>query len=112
MQHDFSGKTVLITGASGDMGRPLVDTFRECGAEVFATDLRSVDVPNFTQGDISDPEFVKAWVANAVAQTGRIDVLVNVAGICARTPLNELTADNWDKMLAVNLRSVFLMKDR
>ena len=91
-QEEFAGKTVAITGAAGDIGRPLGDEFRRLGGEVFATDLRDTDVPNFTAGDISDPTFVTDWIDKIVDQTGRIDVLVNVAGICPRTELEDITS--------------------
>jgi len=107
-QQEFAGKTVAITGAAGDIGRPLGDEFRRLGGEVFATDLRDTDVPNFTAGDISDPTFVTDWIDKIVDQTGRIDVLVNVAGICPRTELEDITSEEWDLVLTVNVRSAFL----
>ena len=107
-QEEFAGKTVAITGAAGDIGRPLGDEFRRLGGEVFATDLRDTDVPNFTPGDISDPTFVTQWINQIVGQTGRMDVLVNVAGICPRTELEDITSEEWDLVLTVNVRSAFL----
>jgi 3-oxoacyl-[acyl-carrier protein] reductase len=108
-KQDFDGKTVAITGAAGDIGRPLADEFRRLGGEVFSTDLRDADLPKFTPGDISDPSFVAGWIDQIVSHTGRIDVLVNAAGICPRTPLADITAEEWDQVLTVNVRSVFLV---
>jgi 3-oxoacyl-[acyl-carrier protein] reductase len=107
-KEEFEGKIVAITGAAGDIGQPLADEFRRLGGEVFATDLRDTEVSNFTPGDISDPTFVTQWIDQIVGQTGRVDVLVNVAGICPRTPLDDITAEEWDQVLTVNVRSVFL----
>ncbi len=108
-KQEFDGKTVAITGAAGDIGRPLGDEFRRLGGEVFSTDLRDTDLPKFTPGDISDPSFVAGWIDQIVSQTQRIDVLVNVAGICPRTPLADITAEEWDRVLTINVRSVFLV---
>ena len=109
MADEFSEKVVVITGTAGDIGRQVARTFGDRGAEVYQTDIRELDVPNFTSGDISSPEFVSDWITKVVDETGRIDVLVNSAAICPRTPLMQITADQWDQVLGVNLRSTFLV---
>ena len=76
---------------------------------MFRTDLRSLDVPRFIAGDISDPAFSRSCVERILQETGRLDVLVNNAGICPRTPLLQITADEWKKVLDVNLTSTFLL---
>jgi NAD(P)-dependent dehydrogenase (short-subunit alcohol dehydrogenase family) len=51
---------------------------------------------------------VTQWINQIVGQTGRMDVLVNVAGICPRTELEDITSEEWDLVLTVNVRSAFL----
>ena len=109
MDHDFVDKTVLITGAAGDIGRSLCQRFLALQANVYQTDIRETAAPNFTSGDVSDPDFVKVWINSILSQTDRIDVLLNVAGICPRTPLANVEAEEWDQVLRVNLRSTFLL---
>jgi len=108
-EQEFAGKTVLITGVAGEIGRPLAHRFSSLHANVFSTDLREVDLPNFTAGDVSDSDFVTDWVGSILSETNRIDVLVNVAGICPRTAVVDISTDEWDRVLQVNLRSVFLL---
>ena len=109
MENDFSGQTVLVTGAAGAIGRRLADRFMELGARVYQTDIQEVDAPDFTCGDLSDPEFVMQWVETISGEVNQIDVLVNVAGICPRTAITEIPADEWDDVLRINLRSAFML---
>lgn len=109
MDCEFSDKTVLVTGTAGDIGRRLADRLLGLNANVFQTDIRHVDTPNFTPGDVSDPEFVRAWIDGTVRSANRIDALINVAGICPRTSLADITPLEWDEVLKINLRSTFLL---
>ncbi len=109
MENQFSGKTVLLTGTAGDIGRRLAERLLDLNAVVFQTDVRDLDVTNFTCGDVSDPNFVRTWIDSVVHSTHRIDVLVNLAGICPRTSLADISPMEWDKVLSVNLRSTFLL---
>jgi len=106
---EFQGKTALITGAAGAIGGRLVERLTELGAAVYQSDITEMDVGNFTRGDISDPEFVTHWVDAIGRQADSMDILVNVAGICPRTAMTEITANEWDQVLQVNLRSAFLL---
>ena len=118
---DFSGKTVLVTGAAGAIGKGIAAGYIRGGAKAFITDLNqdAVDAaveeigqPGACQGlaaDVTDQEQVAAAVrAAADALGGRIDILVNVAGIVGTGPVEELTVEEWDNMFAVNCRGTFL----
>ena len=109
MEQEFSGKTVLVTGTAGDIGRRLAQRLLGLDAMVYQTDIRDMDAPNFTRGDVSDPDFVNSWIGDTVRTTNRIDVLVNVAGICPRTSVADITPAEWDDVLRINLRSTFLL---
>jgi NAD(P)-dependent dehydrogenase (short-subunit alcohol dehydrogenase family) len=101
-------KVVLITGASG-IGAETARLAEEEGAQVFTA---SLDGGAFT-GDLSVEANAVAAVEACVRQLGRIDCLFNVAGISGRRfgdgPLHECTAEAWDKLMAVNTRSLFLV---
>jgi len=110
MVHDeFRDKVIMITGAAGGIGQALCERFDRLGARVHSTDLRKVDRPLFVPGDVGNAEFLADWVSDVVASEGLIDVLVNNAGICPRTPLMETTVDDWKEVLDVNLTSVFAL---
>lgn len=119
---DFSDKTVLVTGAAGSIGKGIAAGFCRRGAKVFVTDLepeaveaavREIDAAaGLCRGkaaDVTEPDQV-ADVVSAAAEAfgGRIDVLVNVAGIVGQGPIEELSVDDWDRMFAVNCKGTFL----
>ncbi|MGD0088632.1 MAG: SDR family NAD(P)-dependent oxidoreductase [Planctomycetota bacterium] len=119
---DFKGKTALVTGAVGAIGKGIAAGFLGEGARVFITDLdqKAVDetVKELSAGgaecrglaaNVTNAQQVAAVVAAAAAAFGgRIDVLVNVAGIVAQGKVEDITESDWDKMFAVNCKGTFL----
>ena len=106
---EFSNKIVLVTGAAGGIGSAIVRGFLNYNALVYQTDLKNIDDPRFLRGDISDPEFIDRLVNKIVDKEGRIDILVNNAGICPRTPVMEISVEEWRKVMDINLTSFFLL---
>lgn len=106
---EFLDKVVLVTGAAGGIGRALCERFDSLGSRVYSSDLADAARSRFTQGDISDPSFRDRWVQKVLDHGGRIDILVNNAGICPRTALSEVTLAEWNRVLEVNLTSVFAL---
>ncbi|MBD3346386.1 MAG: SDR family oxidoreductase [Chitinivibrionales bacterium] len=106
---EFENKVVLITGAAGGIGAVLSDKFAENNALVYGADIRESDRKCFIQGDVSDPDFAPALVKRIIDEQGRIDILINNAGICPRTPFLEIKIDEWTKVLNINLTSMFLL---
>ncbi|MFH1567870.1 MAG: SDR family NAD(P)-dependent oxidoreductase, partial [Gemmatimonadota bacterium] len=115
-------KVVLVTGASKGLGAGIaIEAARE-GADVvinYAGDAAGADTTlaavtelgrrgMVCRADVSRKPDVDEMVASAIARMGRIDVLVNNAGIALWKPFLELDEANWDRTLAVNLKSVFL----
>ena len=119
---DFTGKVALVTGAAGAIGKGVAAELCAHGAKAFITDISqdSVDaaVEEITAaggtcaglaGDVTDEEQVKSIVAAAAeAFGGNVDVLVNVAGIVAQGKVEDITAEDWDKVFAVNCKGSFL----
>ena len=108
-----SKKTILITGAAGGVGRATVKHFHERGFQVIGVDRQSVypEFPEeglFIQADISIPENLEKIFVQATRFTPTLDVLVNNAGFQVTKPLVETTVEEWDMVMASNLRSVFL----
>ncbi|MHC4187735.1 MAG: SDR family NAD(P)-dependent oxidoreductase, partial [Planctomycetota bacterium] len=111
---DFSGKTALVTGAAGAIGKGIAKELCNAGARVFITDLKQEAVnvalkDVYSDGtclglaaDVTKEKQVKAVVDEASkAFDGRIDILVNVAGIIGSCPVEEMTEQVWDNMFAV-----------
>jgi NAD(P)-dependent dehydrogenase (short-subunit alcohol dehydrogenase family) len=108
-----SPKTVLITGAAGGIGRATVDLFARMGWRVIGVDRAGFgrDVPEnglFIQSDISIGENLKTIFEQAHAFTGYLNALVNNAALQIAKPMLETSVEEWDAVMASNLRSVFL----
>lgn len=107
----FAGKTVVVTGAASGIGRAAAVRLLDEGATVVGGDLRSEGVPDGATAltvDVSDPDSVAAFVAAALDVSGRIDVLLNNAGIGSTANVLECSPEEWDRVFAVNARGIFL----
>ena len=107
------GKVVLVTGAANGIGRAVAELFVKEGAIVFASDIASPqraysDGIEAMQLDVTRERDWATAVATIVHKHGRLDVLINNAGIIAYEPLHELEIDAWAKMIAVDQTGVFL----
>jgi len=113
----LDGKIALITGGARGQGAAEAELFVEAGATVFITDVlddvgqatadRLGDHVTYMHHDVTDRSGWDAVVAAVMDQHGRIDVLVNNAGIFTVKPLEATTDDDWDTMIAINQTGVF-----
>ena len=106
-------RTVLITGAAGGIGRACVDLFAANGWRVVGVDRADygADYPaggRFIRADISAPDAMEAIFAETRAFSPTLDALVNNAAMQIAKPLLQTTVEEWDAVMASNLRSVFL----
>jgi len=113
----FSDRTAVVTGAGGGMGRNLSEDLLGEGARVFMADLKPAPDSfkdydgraTYRQGDLTDGGFAAALMDEAFSSTGRLDFLVNAAGVlwfdrdCSVVGID---LDVWDQVLSVNLKSV------
>jgi 3alpha(or 20beta)-hydroxysteroid dehydrogenase len=106
-------KIVLVTGAASGIGLAITGLFAREGATVFASDIKEPATP-YPGGvealtlDVTSEAAWRAAVDAVVAKAGRLDVLINNAGIIAYEPLDELGIDAWNRMIAVDQTGVFL----
>ena len=114
----FEGKTALVTGAAGAIGKGIAEAFSRAGAKVFITDLQQEAVERAAEeiggdcagkaADVTKADQVAEVVAAASeALGGKVDILVNVAGIVAEGKVEDITEADWDKMFAVNCKGTF-----
>jgi NAD(P)-dependent dehydrogenase (short-subunit alcohol dehydrogenase family) len=121
----LEGKVALVTGGSQGLGRGMAEALAEAGADV-AIAARSTDRLATARAeleahdgrvvalevDLADVQASMAAVDETAARLGRLDVLVTAAATQLRRPLLEVTPDEWDHLVAVNLRSVYFMGQR
>ena len=100
------GRIALVTGGLSGIGEAVVARFRAEGATVIAADLSAEGEDRV---DVADPHSVASLVDGIVARHGRIDALVNSAGIGEDTPFLDTSVAQFDRILSVNLRGTFLI---
>ena len=109
-------KVAVITGASQGIGEGLVAGFRQAGYAVVATSrsIAHVDAPDYesVQGDIADPETAERVVERALERFGRIDSLINNAGLFVGKPFTDYTAEDYVALTSVNLAGFFHITQR
>ncbi|PTA86194.1 oxidoreductase [Bacillus sp. Nf3] len=117
---NIAGKVVLITGGASGIGLAAVKLFLEHGAKVAVADINEdsgkqlvESLPHehaaFFKTDITNEADCQKTVQSVLSQFGTIDVLINNAGIEIVSPIHEMTLEDWNHILQVNLTGVFLM---
>jgi NAD(P)-dependent dehydrogenase (short-subunit alcohol dehydrogenase family) len=123
---ELHGRTALVTGAAKRVGRAIALAMAGRGADVLIHYKSSASEAKQTveaverlgrravaiQADLAEPDQVETLAEDAVKTCGRIDVLVNSAAIFRKTPLDQLTVQDWDQFLRVNLTGPFFLARR
>ncbi|NRB04228.1 MAG: SDR family oxidoreductase [Rhodobacteraceae bacterium] len=104
----FAGKVALVTGASSGMGAATAACLSAEGARVFAAQRRASAFEDVVI-DLADPDAPEEAIASVVAQAGRLDILINNAGLMREGTVEESTVADWQAHLAVNLTAPFLL---
>jgi 3-oxoacyl-[acyl-carrier protein] reductase len=120
VKFDFKGKNVLVTGAAQGIGRAIALSFAACGANVAIIDMNVQGAQEtrsliekegggsvVIRADVSNIDTVKEAVEKVVSLWGSVDILINNAGIVSPKPFLETTQQEWDKIMAVNLKGVY-----
>jgi NAD(P)-dependent dehydrogenase (short-subunit alcohol dehydrogenase family) len=104
-------KVAIVTGASQGIGAGLVEAYRKLGYAVVATSrsIAASDAPDLVtvRGDIADPETAERVAAAAIERFGRIDTLVNNAGLFVAKPFTAYTREDYDAVVGINLGGFF-----
>ncbi len=119
MNEGIKGKVVLITGGSTGLGAVTAQLLAERGAKVAVAARRKDKLDNVVAEidaaggiakayalDVTDKNQVEAVVANVITDFGKLDVLINNAGLMPIRPMSEVNTDEWDQMIDVNLKGV------
>lgn len=116
MSVELPEKVAIVTGASQGIGAGVAAAFRRAGYAVVATSrsIRSSDEPSFltVQGDIAEADTAQRIVEQALDRFGRIDTLINNAGVFIGKPFSDYTAEDYTAITAVNLAGFFYITQR
>jgi len=118
----LKGQSALVTGANSGIGRAIAIALGRAGADVIVNYVTNPDDAEavaeeirgggrramIAQADVSDEAQVQAMFASAVREFGTVDILVSNAGMERNAPFHEMTVDQWDAVINVNLRGAFL----
>ena len=117
----FDGKAIIVTGAGQGIGRAIAERFARDGGSVLVADQRGETARDVAdaltaeghravavQVDVTNPAQVRAMVDRAMSEFGGVDVLVNNAGILRATKIVDIPPDEWDLVMGVNVKGVFL----
>ena len=122
MAGKLDGKVAVVTGGARGIGGEIATAFAAEGADVVIADVLGADAAApvlssvaesgrrslLLQTDVSDERQVRAMVDAALAEFGQIDILVNDAGVVGQVAFADLEVSEWDRVMSVNLRGVFL----
>ncbi len=112
----LQGKTALVTGGRGGIGRAIVARFLREGATVYAADLSEQgslaqhddDGSHFVRMNVADEDAVKAAMERVGSENGKLDILVNAAGIEIEKTIEDTSLEEWNRSFAVNCTGTFL----
>ena len=112
----LKGKVALVTGGRGGIGRAICARFIKEGAVVYAADLSdrgsmdaaAEDGARFVRLDVTSEDEAKAAMARVEAEAGKLDILVNAAGIEIEHTIEETTLEDWNRIFAINVTGTFL----
>lgn len=117
---DLTGKFALVTGGGQGLGQAIAEGFSQFGAAVSVVDLNPETSHQVAEGitaaggramavqcDVSKPDQVQSAVAKTLKEFGKIDILAAVAGIGDRNPAEEMTLEQWKRVLDINLSGVW-----
>lgn len=119
MFEDLKNKVVIITGATSGIGHASAEKFAELGARTFITgrdgdkledldrELNKVTESGFLKGDLSDQNFRESLIGKTLEKFSGIDILINSAGIIGSGSIEDTPMDEYDRMMDINLRSIF-----
>jgi gluconate 5-dehydrogenase len=118
---DLSGQTALVTGGSRGLGLQIAESLGEAGAKILLTSRKASDLEEaalhlqdkgidtrWIAADASEPADVQRVVREAMERLGHIDILVNNAGATWGAPMADHPLEAWDKVMNLNIRSLFL----
>jgi NAD(P)-dependent dehydrogenase (short-subunit alcohol dehydrogenase family) len=117
-QISLSGKVALITGGSSGIGRAIALKLSQAGAKIAILDIKECesllneigrDKARFYRCDVTSADEVREVVRSVYEEFGRIDIVVNAAGVIIRKDAVETSEEEWDKVLNVNLKGPFLV---
>ena len=104
---DLKGKTALVTGAAGGIGKAIVERLQSQGVKVAGTDIGECDADISIPGDLMDPEFCDQLPRVASDKLGALDILINNAGIITRGKITDASDEDYNRTMAINVEAPY-----
>lgn len=117
----LNGRVAIVTGAASGIGKACAQLFAKEGAEVLAVDLPGKAIAEAHEGhhrvatlekSVADHDAAEVIVEGAAKRFGRLDILMNNAGVASNALAEQMTTEDWDRTFAVNVRAPFLLCQR
>lgn len=118
---DLTGKTAIVTGATKGLGYSIAMALAECGADIVVVSRNDGDCKRVAEEiknkgrkslahacDVTKKSMIEELVSETIDIFGKIDILINNAGVAVTKPALDLTEDDWDRVINTNLKGVFL----
>lgn len=116
----FQNKVAIITGAASGIGKACLLPFMEKKTNVVAVDINKRRLEEISEkldknkhicitADITQKKDIEKIVSSTINKYGRVDFLVNCAGICQKISVEQITEDDWDRMMSINLKGTFFL---
>lgn len=105
----FNGKVALVTGGSKGIGQAIARRLRDEGARVFTAQRGTDDEFESIAVDLSDPAAAMTIIGQTIQQAGRLDVLINNAGMMQEALVEHMSLEDWMRVLAINLTTPFML---
>lgn len=121
---EFKGQSVIITGGSGGMGISIAESFLKEGALVYLADinedrlkevtedLKSLGSVDYVVTDVSSVSAIENLIKTVVDRAGKLDIVVNTAGLWVEGDTDKMTEEEWDRVVDVNLKGLFFVCSR
>lgn len=119
---DLTGKTAIVTGSTKGLGKGIAESLAKAGADIVVVSRHQQDCEKTAAQleilgvqilacscDVSEPDSIHALVKKTLERFGKIDILVNNAGTAVTVPAEEVTENDWDRVVDTNLKGVFFM---
>ena len=106
LKSEFNDKIILLTGCEGKLGKAIKKVYNDLGAKVYGIDIKKSGLKNIYKADISKEKSVEKIISKIIRLHGKIDIIINNAGVSVYSPLEKRKSSEIDYTLNVNVKGM------